>query len=156
VSVNDRWNRLWMTNTEPGPKSEKQSWWEAKLGRKRSSEKMSFKILVKLRRWQREKQRLRFGVSWIVEILFARCFTMHGQSGRMTCWKTFTCEKGYKDAWEYWEKKKEGWRYSEQLKGFVKVSRFIRKKAFVGNWYGRTSWRRSSWFAGRLRSTELQ
>jgi hypothetical protein len=32
-----------MTNTEPGSKPEEQSRWEAKLGRKRSSEKMSFK-----------------------------------------------------------------------------------------------------------------
>jgi hypothetical protein len=31
------------------PKPEKQSRWEAKSGRKRSSEKMSFKFLMKLR-----------------------------------------------------------------------------------------------------------
>jgi hypothetical protein len=52
-----------MTNTAPGSKAREEVQVEARLCRKRSSEKMNFKFLVKLRRRQLEKQRLRFGVS---------------------------------------------------------------------------------------------
>jgi hypothetical protein len=49
-----------------GQKPEKQSRREAKLDRKRSSEMMSFKFLVKLRRLKQEKQSSRFGVIRVV------------------------------------------------------------------------------------------